>query len=219
MQRVNELLKASRLKKNISLEKAEKDTKIRQTILQHLEEGEYDLLPSSTFVKGLIKNYGNYLGLSSDFLLALYRREFAPPKSFKSSQTTPFPLGKTAFILTPRQKISLSALFFTLVFGAYLAFQYFSYWRPPTLMVDTPLDQSRITTATVEVVGRTDPDAQIVINNQAIQLQRDGIFTQVVVLQPGINTITIVATSKSSQKTQITRTVVVETLVTPTPFP
>lgn len=212
MQRVNEILKATRLKKGLTLARVEHDTKIRLTILEHLEEGRYSKLPSDTFVKGLVKNYGEYLGLSPQWLLALFRREFAPAKNKGGKQAVLFPLGKTTFMLSSRQKISLSAVLFTTVFVLYLAFQYFSFLKAPSLMIDTPRDQERLTVTTVEVVGKTDADAKLSLNGQEVQLKNDGVFSQVVHLQEGTNTITLTAIGKSGKQTVVTRTILVESL-------
>ncbi|MBI4039410.1 helix-turn-helix domain-containing protein [Candidatus Daviesbacteria bacterium] len=211
MQRVSDVLKSARIKKGLSQEQVEKDIKIRLTVLQNLEEGRFDRLPSATFVRGFIKNYGDYLGLSSDFLLALYRREASPAKSNKSKQSALFPLGKTAFSLSNHQKISLSLVIFVVVFGTYLAFQYFLYSKKPLLEISTPQDKLKVSTANIDVVGRTDPDAKIFINGQEIQLKNGGIFSQDIVLREGPNTISITAISKSGQETKVGRTVLYQT--------
>lgn len=205
MQRVSEVLKSARIKKGLSQEQVEKDTKIRLAVLADLEEGHFDRLPSATFVRGFIKNYGDYLGLSSEFLLALYRREVSPIKSSKSKQSPLFPLGKTTFSLTNYQKISVSAVIFIIFFGTYLAFQYFLYLRKPMLEISTPSDQVKVTTASINIVGSTDPDAMIFINGQEVQLKNGGIFSQDIILREGPNTISITAVGRSGQETKADR--------------
>ena len=73
---VGELLKKRRLEKKLTYAEIEKATRIRAKFLEKLEENDYQGLPPATFVKGFIRNYGQYLGLNPTQLLAIYRRQF-----------------------------------------------------------------------------------------------------------------------------------------------
>src|SRR3990167_2474223 len=102
MRTVGQVLKEERERKFYSLEEVEKTTKIRKELLEALEEGQYNKLPPSTFVQGFIKNYGKFLGLNTEKLLAVFRREFSegknPPRILESFKN---PLDKKGFKLTP----------------------------------------------------------------------------------------------------------------------
>ena len=63
MKRVGQILKEERLRRKLTLDDIEKYTKIRRKVLEALEEGDYSKLPAETFVKGFIKNYGEFLNL------------------------------------------------------------------------------------------------------------------------------------------------------------
>ena len=63
MRTVAEVFIEERKKRGLSLEEVQRQTKIRKSILELLEKGDYDELPAPTFIKGLIRNYGEYLGL------------------------------------------------------------------------------------------------------------------------------------------------------------
>ncbi|MBW6468546.1 MAG: DUF4115 domain-containing protein [Coriobacteriia bacterium] len=58
-----------------SLQEAEADTRIRARLLQALEKGEYETLPSPAYVKGYIISYAKFLGLDPEPLLGLYETE------------------------------------------------------------------------------------------------------------------------------------------------
>ena len=66
---VGAILKEARLAKGISLADAEKGTSIRSRYLQAVENDEYDKTPGEVFLKGIIRNYGNFLGLNVRSLL------------------------------------------------------------------------------------------------------------------------------------------------------
>lgn len=67
-------LREARESRGISLEQAEKETRIRRAFLQALEEEHYDALPEDVYARGFVRNYARYLGLDSEELLTLYKR-------------------------------------------------------------------------------------------------------------------------------------------------
>lgn len=68
-------LRQAREAQGLSLAQASVDTRILQQSLVALEEGAYQRLPSDVVIRGFIRNYAGYLGLQSDELIELYRRE------------------------------------------------------------------------------------------------------------------------------------------------
>lgn len=74
---VGAILKEARLAKGISLADAEKGTSIRSRYLQAVENDEYDKTPGEVFLKGIIRNYGNYLGLNGPELVNEYKASAA----------------------------------------------------------------------------------------------------------------------------------------------
>lgn len=74
---VGAILEEARLAKGISLADAEKATSIRSRYLQAVENDEYDKTPGEVFLKGIIRNYGNYLGLNGPELVNEYKASAA----------------------------------------------------------------------------------------------------------------------------------------------
>ena len=74
---VGAILKEARLAKGISLADAEKGTSIRSRYLQAVENDEYDKTPGEVFLKGIIRNYGNFLGLNGPELVNEYKASAA----------------------------------------------------------------------------------------------------------------------------------------------
>jgi len=70
--KVGSLLLAERKKKGLEIVDVEHATGIRAMYLAALEEGRYATLPGDVYVKGFIRNYGNYLGLDGAHLVQLY---------------------------------------------------------------------------------------------------------------------------------------------------
>lgn len=208
MRTVGQVLKEERERKFYTLDEIEKATKIRKGLLESLEAGQYSKLPPSTFVQGFIKNYGKFLSLNTEKLLAIYRREFSershPPRVL---ETFTNPVDQKSFRLTPTKVLGSVVLTLIIVFFAYLWFEYRFLVGGPFLEVSQPVDQSNTNSAIVAVAGRTDPEAKVAINNQEIKVDFTGKFSQEIKLSDNINNIEIIATSKTGQTTKISRTV------------
>lgn len=209
MKTVGQILKEERTKKNLTLEDIEHATKIRKKILQSLENGDWKSLPSTTFVKGLIKNYGRFLGLDHNELIAFYRREFDEKKEGKRV-TQPSKVKTGGFRLTPQLvTASVIAIGVLLVVG-YLFIQYQSFTGPPLLEISNPQDNIKVNSNEVTLVGRTWEDSVLKVNGEEVQLSPGGTFSLPVGLNPGVNVITITAANRFGKIATEKRTVVVE---------
>lgn len=208
MRTVGQILKEEREKKFYSLEEIEKVTKIRKELLQALEQDDYSKLPPPTFVQGFIKNYGRFLGLDTQKLLAIFRREFSdrknPPRILESFAN---PLDKNKWQITPTKFISFLVVFLIFVFFVYLWFEYRFLAGPPNLQLSQPQDQETVLQDSVMVIGKVDPESKITINNQQVSVDSNGSFSQEISLNQDINKLIIVATSKFGGSSRIERTV------------
>ncbi|OGD86340.1 hypothetical protein A2Z23_00315 [Candidatus Curtissbacteria bacterium RBG_16_39_7] len=207
MQKVGQILKEARFKKSLTLEDVEKETKIRQRILAALEKGDWNNLPPEPYVLGLVKNYGEYLGLPISWLLALFRREFKAsnpqPKTIKSKGF--FPWSGTKF--EPNILLFWGIIFFVLASLLFLFIQYVLFAGVPNLEVFSPKDGIEISLPVVDISGRTDPDVQLFINEQKVDLAKDGSFTsQIKVLSPQTR-LEIVAKGRLGREKKIVRTI------------
>jgi cytoskeleton protein RodZ len=77
MPTVGEILSAERRRQGKSLADAVEGTKIRSRLLDALEQGRYDDLPSPAYVKGYIQSYARFLEIPPEPLLDQYRQESA----------------------------------------------------------------------------------------------------------------------------------------------
>ncbi|MCL5784112.1 MAG: helix-turn-helix domain-containing protein [Patescibacteria group bacterium] len=208
MRTVGQVLKEERENKFYTLDEIEKATKIRKELLEALEAGQYNKLPPPTFVQGFIKNYGKFLGLNQEKLLAIYRREFSefkhPPRVL---ETFTNPVDQKKFRLTPARALGSVILGMVIIFFAYLWFEYRFLVGGPYLEVSQPANQLNTNSETIQVIGRTDPEAKLSINNQEIGVDASGKFVQEIKLTDNINNIEITATSKSGQVTKVEKTV------------
>ena len=78
MQTVGEILRSEREKKGLSVKEIEFATSIRTLYITAIEEDNYSVIPGEVYVKGFIRNYSNYLGLDSQEIMDLYRKDQNP---------------------------------------------------------------------------------------------------------------------------------------------
>lgn len=208
MRTVGQLLKETREAKFYTLEDVEKHTKIRKELLRALEEDDYDKLPPLTFIQGFVKNYGKFLGIDSNKLMAILRRDFEskkhPPVVLESFSK---PLTRNRIFITPSRLIGVVVAIVVVGFFTYLWVEYRQFVGSPKLEVNSPVQGQTVELTSVSVEGLTDPETHITVNEQEVGTDTNGNFKEEVKLSSSVNTITIVATSKFGQSTKVERTV------------
>ena len=206
MRTAGEILKEERTKKGVSLEEVETATKIRKKTLSALESGDWGSVPP-TFIKGLLKNYADFLGIDEKRVLAFFRREYDEKKS-----TNPklFSSEKRKFYLTPTfVSISLISILVIAV-SWYLFSQYQSFTAAPKLEIVEPSDNTKTSSKEVSVIGQTWSDSEVKINGETVQISPSGTFSVSVGLKEGINVLVISSANKFGKITTVKRTIVVE---------
>lgn len=205
MIRAGERLYEERVKRGLTLEEVSKATKIRSSFLFAIEKGEYKKLPSGTYAHGFVRNYARFLGLPENELLALFKREYDEEKFQKVLpdgllRKDDFPLKRIKFAQTFKV---LLLIFIALI--AYIIFQYRSAIFNPSLNVVKPVDGEIIKTQEVTVVGKTDPNSTVFINNETASLDKDGNFKKTINVFPGRAKITIKAVNNFNKTTILER--------------
>lgn len=69
-------LRDARVRRDISLQRAEEDTKIRVKYIQAMENEDFDVLPGGTYVKGFLRTYADYLGIDHQLMLDEYNEHY-----------------------------------------------------------------------------------------------------------------------------------------------
>src|SRR3989344_6316597 len=206
MKTVGSILKDAREEKGLTLAQVEKATKIREKFLESIERDDYSPLPSLSYAKGFIKNYIDFLGVRSSKSLAFFRRQ-----TEEATGTSLLPKGmdeslKVSWLrLTPGRFLAILLLSLVSVFVVYLGFQYQKLQSAPALSVQAPKDALTTTERRVDVLGKTDTDATVIVNGVSVLVRGDGKFFDQITLEPGDNAIIITATSRYGKATTVSR--------------
>ncbi len=208
MNTVGSMLKTERLGKGVSLSQVESATKIRLKFLEAIEADDYTSLPSLSYAKGFVKNYSEYLGLDIATVLAFFRRQTADvTRASLLPKKEQIALNKSFVQLTPGRFLAIVLGSLALIFLAYLGFQYRATFQPASLSIEFPANQLVVHERRIDILGKTDADATVTVNGTAILVRTDGKFFDQVTLEPGVNTITVVATSRFGKSTTVVREV------------
>lgn len=209
MLKVGERLQKERIRQGLTIEDVAKATKIRPEFLSAIEKGDYKKLPSSAYIQGFIRNYTEFLGLPVKETLAVFRREFDEreyidvlPETFTKQKNvlSGFRLGPTTIMF------GLVLLFIV----GYMLFQYHAAFLSPMLSVSQPQDNAVISSQVVTVIGKTEPNTTVTINDLPAYTDKDGNFRKDVSVFSGQSTIVVKAENNFGRITTLIRHITVQ---------
>jgi cytoskeletal protein RodZ len=106
---LGDYLKNKREAQNITLEEVAQATRIRRTILEAIENNDYDLIPPKVFTQGFIKSYASYLGLDENDVIKRYH-EIMESREIKKEPDEPIQQQPPQPLLTPGRLLILGIL-------------------------------------------------------------------------------------------------------------
>jgi cytoskeletal protein RodZ len=202
-------LRKERLQRKLTLEEIAQAIKIKSVFLAAIEKGEFHKLPSPAYAQGFVRNYAEFLDIPKGEITALFKREFDEKKAYKVLPDSLVPAKDFPVRRLKIQQSLLLAAGAILLLLSYLFFQYRVAFLPPSLSVATPKADSTISQE-VTVSGKTDSSATVYVNNQAVSVNSNGVFSRHLTLFPGKSTISIKAKNRFGKETEIVRTVEVQ---------
>lgn len=208
---IGEILHEERSRHRVTLEEVSRRTRIRLEYLEALEKNHFQLLPAAPFVRGYIRAYAELFGFEYEPVLALLRRDY---KESAKGQLVPLefikPLLKKRQIWTPVTMLLVAAVVMFASLLGYVGFQWYTFTKPPALVVTQPADDAFVSSQVI-VSGQTTTYAVLMINAQPVALQPDGSFsTEIFIPREGVASITIEATDRRGKSNIIQRTVTVQ---------
>lgn len=197
---LGEKLKKLRSDKRITLGEVSRLTKIQIPYLEYLEEGKYEKLPADVYVRGFLRSYADFLGVSEQILIKLYDKEKEIKKNLekkkKRKEIKVKPVNISSFVFTPRKILALAVVVLIFAGLAFLYKEIDSFASAPSLVILSPGADSEISGNSVYIEGITDQDAALFINGQPISVGEGGRFRENLTLQSGLNVISVKSVNK-----------------------
>jgi cytoskeletal protein RodZ len=201
---VGEVLKKQRNNLGKSLEQVALDTKIQLRFLEYIEEDNFDKFDSPVFAQGFIKIYAKYLDLNEDRILAIYRRSV--PENSKKTEFLRETIKRekvTRLNITPKLLIVSLSILFLLGILTYIGYQIYQFQSPPQISITTPENDLTVTDESIDVMGVTDSNSSVFVNDKPVEITSNGEFQYPVTLNPGVNLITVLAKKNGSTQESI----------------
>lgn len=196
---LGEKLKKIRSDHRISLAEVSRSTRIQVKYLEALEEGAYEKLPPEVYVRGFLRSYAGFLGVPEEAILKLYDRERSIQRNLgrvDQGRFQPKLPVNFSFVFSSRSLFGVAIALVTAGFFGYLYFEFHSFVSEPRLIILEPQDGMNVTDAEISVRGETDPRADVTINGERVSVDERGMFTEVLKLAPGLNTIDISSSNR-----------------------
>lgn len=182
--------------------------KIPKRYLQALEMEQYQKLPPLVYSRQIVKKYVTFLSLDGYGITEAYLERMEEYiRSIPSKSVLPF---RDAYF--SRNLFDVSRIFKFGIATMVLAFSiFYFFWqiqatfRPPFLEIYQPDDQTVIVDDAIMVVGRSEPETEVSINDALVIGDREGNFVTTVHLRPGVNMITVTARKKHGTEARLQR--------------
>jgi hypothetical protein len=219
---VGQRLQTARKKMEMSLEEAERLTKVKLKYLEALEEDRHDLLPTEVYSLGFLRCYGEVLGLNTTRLLDQYRAERQTLKTAKGQTPQALAparrLNAPRFLLTPVTLITSGSIILVVGLMVYIGSGIRGFLAPPTLRIDQPVADSKVVDTTLKASGKTDPAVTLTINGEFVSVDAEGNFSYDIAVVPGLNRLEFVAMNRIGKESKQSRTILADYQVSPSPI-
>ena len=161
---IGAVLKQERLRQELSLEDIQKTTRIREKNLVAVEECNWSVFSSRTYIQGIIRTYSAYLHLDEEKMLAYFRREYERHEQLKFKKRT----SSTQFAPFTKRVVRLIILLLILVFSLFFGYQLYLFMAPPKLILLEPAKTQFKREQKITLKGRVEKNTTIHINRQQI---------------------------------------------------
>ena len=179
-------LKKRRIELDMSLSQIEQIIKVRAKYLRALEEDDWTIFPSKTYIIGAIDNYSKVLGLERDKMIAFFRRDYEKKEKIEFREKV-----SPRYLTSETKKwLSFFSLFIFLIFFIYFGFQLIVFLSPPRLTILAPKN-NYFRKNSVLIKGKVAKEASVTIFNQAVSTNKEGEFEYNFPLKKGTNTLVI----------------------------
>ena len=207
---LGEVLVEARKEKEVTLVKVERKIHVQKKYLEALERGDYSIFPGQVYGRNFLRAYASFLDLDMGRLTALFDKEYDSHHRFNGSHQEPIvdfkPRSrKSSFIIFPKVAKSILVLAVVVVLVGYLSFKVKNIISPPILIIRSPADNLITEGTHVQVVGQTEKEVELTINNEEVLIGNDGDFSKTINLKDGLNTIEVIACKKHSRENVVER--------------
>ena len=188
---------------NMDLKTVSMLTQIKPKFLEQIEAGKWEDLPADVYIRGFLKSLAKAYRIEERLLLDQYDKEHGFKQIKKPLPKTPF----ITFTFTPRTIVLFVGLIAAVVLVWYIIAQVSSVLVPPKLVLTEPGGNGTVIGNSIVFSGSAEIGAEVYINGQSVLLDKNGEFTENLILSQGVNVIEVVARNKFNKESRLVRTI------------
>lgn len=208
---VAEQFRSVRQEKELKIEEVAKRLNINKKYLEALEKGNFNELPTGVYGKNFLREYSLFLGLDYKELDKIFQKELSTEKKLLQKDLFSRQVAHIRYFLaTPKIIKNIIIASVVIICFIYLGVAIKDATSPPALFIESPLENIIINDRTINIIGATEAEAQILVNGQHVLSDTEGNFFKKIDLKNGINIITITAKKKYGRENTIKRQILVK---------
>jgi len=207
---LGERFRQVREERRLSLDDVAKVISVPAKYLAAIEAGRHDQLPGLVYARNFVRQYAKFLEISETAALERFTSEDEIVRGKKPQAPRLVPRANTEFPWYIRYAWFIYGALAIVAVGGYLVWQVFNLIEAPMLQVTEPAGDVATSEPLITIVGQTDPSVTVKINNQQTEVDADGSFQETINLEPGLNTLKIIAVRKYSQTAVVERRILLE---------
>ncbi len=211
------VLKESREKLGISIEKMSARTHIKVEHLVNIETENFEKLPPKIFIRGIVSKYCEVCDLDKEVMINKFDNYLIEDKNINTRHDKLFKENKRMSSKWNFSKLFLS-LFLGLV-GFFILFQASSLLLPPKIDIYYPVTDLSSDAPSVEIKGKVLRTKEFMINGEVVNFDKEGNFDYILALESGVNNILIIAKNNMGKTSTILRKVVYNSTTSTTIVP
>jgi transcriptional regulator with XRE-family HTH domain len=194
-------LKEIREQLNLDIKTVSMLTQIKPIYIEGLESGDWSKLPAEVYIRGFLKSLAQVYHIKEELLTDQFQKEYGfEPKKRRAAVSE-------GFNFTPKTIIAAVSLGVLLLTAGYVAAQIRSVLAPPLLEVSEPPSDAVVAGNSIVISGRAEIGSEVSINNQSVVIDKNGFFTENLILSNGLNVLEIKAVNKFSKESKVVRLV------------
>jgi hypothetical protein len=205
---IGQELQSARRRLAVSLDEMEHRTKIQKKYLMAIEADRWQDLPEPIYTRNFLRSYALCIGKNPDYILSRFKKERGCCDYVDRYKTPLQKVRKSRLVVTSRiVRLIILGLMAIIMFG-YLGLQIRSIIQPPDLEIISPADGTTLEVPTIVVVGVSEKDALVFVNSNRVLTSDDGKFETQIMLERGLNVITVKSKKRHSDFAAVYRTVI-----------
>lgn len=193
-QKVGEILSVARHNRHINLDEAAKDLALPFRYLEALESNNFKDLPDQKIIRDILKKYCQYLKIDFHHTWRIFKNDYHF-SNFKKS----LKIENRHFTSWPNLLRKIFIVLGIVAILIFLIIKVEQIFAPPLLNILTPADGSIVNDRQVTLVGKSESEVELIINNKEIFVDDNGNFETIIDLQKGLNLIKISAKKRYSR--------------------